>query len=191
MSEQFKKHILKFTKITDNDFGEVFNSFELLKIRKKQTLHEMNEVCKYNFFVLKGCLRMFFISNNGVEHTTEFAIENWWITDLSSYHRQSPSEFYIQAVENSTILRIKKEEEDVLLKKHPEMQEYFRCIYQTATAAAQLRVQFFRQFSREELYIHFKEGFPEFNQRIPQYLIASYLGFTPQYLSEIRKRLVS
>lgn len=191
MSEQFKKHILKFTKIEDNDFSEIFHFFELLEVKKKQALHEINEVCKYNYFVLEGCLRMFFISDNGTEQTTEFAIENWWITDLSSYHRQLPSEFCIQAVEKSKILRIKKATEDILLEKHPEMQDYFKHIYQTATAAAQLRVKFFRQFSREELYIHFKESFPEFNQRIPQYLIASYLGFTPEYLSKIRKRQVS
>jgi CRP-like cAMP-binding protein len=186
-----KQHISKFVELTDDEYDEISQYFELIDVKKKQVLHEVNTICRHNYFVVKGCLRMFFVAENGAEQTTQFAIENWWLTDLFSFQRQANSEFCIQAVEPSKVLRISKPEADTLLENHPVMEKYFRHVYQSAAAAAQLRVKFFRQYTREQLYIHFSEAFPEFNQRVPQYLVASYLGFTPEYLSEIRNRLAS
>lgn len=186
-----KEHISKYIEITDREYDDIHHYFEPIEVMKKHNLHEVNTVCKYNFFVVKGCLRMFFVTESGAEQTTQFAIENWWLTDLFSFHRQTTSEFCIQAVEKSKVLRLKKSNEGLLLERHPVMETYFRNVYQTASASAQVREKLFRQYTREQLYIHFSESFPEFNQRVPQYLVASYLGFTPEYLSEIRHRLSS
>lgn len=143
------------------------------------------------FFVVKGCLRKFFINEKGIEQTTEFAIENWWITDTFSYERQLRSDFFIQAVEKSVILKIDFQAQEALLKKHPVMERYFRMVYQRAYAAAERRIRYLYEYSRVELYLHFSTHYPWFIQRIPQYLIASFLGFTPEYLSEIRAKLRS
>jgi CRP-like cAMP-binding protein len=143
------------------------------------------------YFVVKGCLRKFFTNEKGVEQTTEFAIENWWITDTFAYERQIKSDFCIQAVEKSSILVIDLQSQELLLKKHPVMERYFRMIYQRAYAASERRIRYLYEMSREELYVHFSTLYPWFIQRIPQYLIASFLGFTPEYLSEIRAKLRS
>lgn len=157
-------------------------------MKKKEIIHQANSVCKYNYFIVSGCIRLFFINEKGVEQTIDFAIENWWMTDLFSYVNQQNSEFSIQAVENSTILKISKMNEDILCEKLPIFNLYLKRIYQKTNAAAQMRSKYLKQFSKEEFYLHFKKNFPEFSQRVPQYLLASYLGFTPEYLSEIRKK---
>lgn len=102
-----------------------------------------------------------------------------------------PSEFYIQAIEQSTILYISQGNQEQLLNAFPIMERYFRFVYQRAYAAAQRRVQYLFSFSKEEFYYQAIRNHPEFVQRVPQYLIASYLGFTPEYLSEIRKKYIS
>jgi len=191
MTEVLKRHISKFTSISDQEFEEIVGFFEVIEVKKKDILHKAHSICQYHYFVMEGCLRMYFINEKGVEQTTEFAIENWWLTDHQSYNQRLQSEFYIQAVEKSKVIRIKKAKEEELLNQFPVLEKYFRNIYQRSFAAAQMRVKFFKQFTREELYHHFNSNFPEFVQRVPQYLIASFLGFTPEYLSEIRRKNLS
>ncbi|WP_323833813.1 Crp/Fnr family transcriptional regulator [Algoriphagus sp. D3-2-R+10] len=139
----------------------------------------------------KGILRKFFVNEKGVEQTTEFAIENWWLTDTFSYLNETKTNFYIQAVENVEVMVIYRDDYDKLLEAHPKLEKYFRCVYQKAFAASQMRIKFLYDYSREELYHHFSKSQPEFLQRVPQYLIASYLNFTPEYLSEIRRKSIS
>lgn len=191
MSEIFKTHINKFTTVSDEEFEDILSCFQFKSILKKDNLLEAGQVCKSNVFVLNGILRKFFINDKGTEQTTEFAIENWWMTETFSFINQSTTEFYIQAVENTELLSIDKTAYEKLLETHPIMEKYFRCIYQKAYAAAQMRIKFLYGFSREELYFHFLRAQPKFLQRVPQYLIASYLNFTPEYLSEIRKKGIS
>lgn len=189
--ETFKQHLDKFIGIDDEEFSSVISYFQVLEVKKKQDLMSKGEICRSMFFVVKGCLRKFFINEKGIEQTTEFAIENWWITDTFAYERQIKSDFSIQAVEKSVILKIDFQSQEALLIKHPVMERYFRMIYQRAYAAAERRIRYLYEFSREELYVHFSTQYPWFIQRIPQYLIASFLGFTPEYLSEIRAKLRS
>lgn len=191
MSDIFKAHINKFVTLSDEDFEDILSYFLFKNISKKENLLEAGQVCKSHFFVLNGILRKFFINDKGTEQTTEFAIENWWMTETFSFINQSATEFYIQAVENAELLYIDKTAYEKLLETHLVMEKYFRCVYQKAYAAAQMRIKFLYGFSREELYYHFLERQPEFLQRVPQYLIASYLNFTPEYLSEIRKKGIS
>ena len=188
MREQFKKHIQKFIDVSDGEFEEIAGYFQLETFRKKENLLTEGQVCKASYFVLEGILRKFFINEKGVQQTTEFAIENWWMTDTFSYINEMPTEFYIQAVQPAKVLVIRQRAYDELLEAHPVMEKYFRCIYQKAYAAAQMRVKLLYEYSREELYRQFLKNYPTFLQRVPQYLIASYLGFTPEYLSEIRKK---
>lgn len=188
MSDLFRKHLEKFIEVDDSEFDAILRYFTLEKIKKKENLMMAGAVCRSHFFVLQGCLRKFFINEKGIEQTTEFAIENWWLTDNLAFEQQSTSEFYIQAVERSEILIISKPSQDKLLQDIPKMERYFRFIYQRAYAASQMRIKYLYDFSREELYFHFLDRYPAFIQRIPQYLIASFLGFTPEYLSEIRAK---
>ncbi|WP_353131224.1 Crp/Fnr family transcriptional regulator [Parapedobacter pyrenivorans] len=191
MSLIFQQHIEKFVQISNDEFEEIKKFFDTKEVAKKENLLEEGQICRHHYFVLTGLLRKFYINEKGVEQTTEFAIETWWLTDNFAYERNVSTEFYIQAVEKSRVLYITQEKQEKLLKKFPVMERYFRFVYQRAFAAAQKRIKFLFSFSKEEFYFQAVKNHPDFVQRVPQYLIASYLGFTPEYLSEIRKRLRS
>lgn len=188
MPEIFKAHLDRFIEINDEDFSQIFPFFRIKTVKKKENLLTEGQICKWHYFVLNGCLRKFFINEKGVEQTTEFAIENWWITDNLAYEHKNKTQFYIQAVEDSEILMIDNNSQEKLLTEFPKMERYFRFIYQRAYAAAQMRFKYLYGFSKEEFYENLCKMQPEFVQRIPQYLIASYLGFTPEYLSQIRNK---
>ena len=191
MSQIFRQHLEKFIKINDDDFEKILSFFEVKTFAKKVNLLDEGQICKYNYFVLNGLLRKFFINEKGTEQITEFAIETWWMTDNISYEHKIPSEFYIQTVERSEILVISNDSQEKLLEEFPVMERYFRFVYQRAYAANQMRVKYIFSLSKEEFYFNLLKKQPAFVQRVPQYLIASFLGFTPEYLSEIRKRIVS
>ncbi len=191
MSPIFRQHLQKFINISDEDFLEIIQYFQIKLVAKKENLLEEGQVCRFHYFVLKGMLRKFFITEKGVEQTTEFAIETWWLTDNTAYEHQVPSQHYIQAVEKAEILYISWENQETLVAAFPVMERYFRFVYQRAYAAMQVRVQYIFSLSKEEFYFQLEHKHPEFVQRVPQYLIASFLGFTPEYLSEIRKKRIS
>lgn len=154
--------------------------------RKKEHLLELGAKNRLNYFVVKGCVRMYFISSKGVEQTTEFAIEDWWITDYSSFGQDGNSSFAIQAIEDTEVLAIDFQAQESLLERFPKMERYFRLIHRRAHAAAQFRTKYLFAYTREEIYHHFNEKFPDFTQRIPQHLLASYLNMTPEYLSGLK-----
>ena len=181
-------HIKKFTDL-DAEEQEILGS--LLKsssFKKKAFLHEAGETCRSNYFVVKGCLRLYFIDIKGAEQTTQFAIENWWMSDLTSFLFQKPSEFYIQAAEATEVIAIDNRHYDELFDKLPKMEKYFRLIFQKLHQASQVRIKYLYSQTAEERYTNFNKSFPAFVQRVPQYMLASYLGFTPEFLSKIRAK---
>jgi len=184
------QHIRKFITIDEQEAAEIVSFVQPLTVNKKENLLREGEVCKANYFVVKGCLRLFFIDEKGIEQTTQFAIENWWLSDYMSLLTGQPSGFFIQAVEKTDVLSLHVQAQEQLFNRLPSLERYFRLIYQRAYAASQIRMKYQHDYSREELYHHFTKHFPEFVQRVPQYLLASFLGFTPEYLSEIRKKTV-
>ena len=191
ISENLKNHIARFVQFSESDYNEILSHFTVIEVAKKQNLLVEGNICRSNYFVSKGCLRLFFINEKGVEQTIQFALENWWLADYASFSSQKPSEFYIQAVEKTEVLALDFLAQEKLLQHFPHMERYFRLIHQRAHAAAQFRIKNLYSISREELYRLFNKHYPEFVQRIPQYLLASFLGFTPEYLSEIRSKRIS
>lgn len=186
------QHVERFTGMLKPAEASAIPSFFALKsLAKKQTIQEAGSPCDVLCFVLQGCLRSYYLKENGIEQTVDFAIENWWLTDYLAFEQQKSSSFFIQAVETTTIFSLSSTDYSALLTTHPVMEKYFRSVFQKAYGAAQHRLKFLYEFSREELYFHFEQQFPAFVQRIPQYLLASYLGFSPEYLSEIKKKRFS
>jgi len=184
-------HIKRFITINEEELQGVLPWFRYLQFKKKQDLLVEGKVCKDNYFTVKGCLRLFFINEKGIEQTIQFALENWWLADYTSFEKQRPSGFYIQAVEKCDVLAISYNDQEKMLQQYPQMERYFRLMHQRANAAVQFRLKNLYSLSREELYHQFNKFYPEFVQRIPQYLLASFLGFTPEYLSEIRRKAIS
>jgi len=181
-------HIRKFTFLSEADEIALLNYVKPLQIKKKALLLKEGQVCKANYFVEKGCLRLFFVDEKGAEQTSQFAIENWWITDYASFCNRVPSQFYIQAVEHSSIIAIERTVQEALFAQLPQLERYFRQVLENAYAASQQRIRYMFSLSKENMYKHFSASFPGFVQRVPQYMLASYLGLTPEYVSEIRKK---
>jgi len=182
------KHIRKIVELEDDSIKVLTKYVKPLTLKKKDFLLNEGQICRSIYFVEKGCLRMYFINDKSGEQITQFALDNWWISDFLSFIDNKPSEYFIQAVEKSEILSIDERSLDEMLKELPQMERYFRIIMQRAWAASQQRIKYMYDLSKEEYYIHFCTSFPEFVQRVPQYMIASYLGLTPEYVSELRKK---
>ena len=188
MHKNLIQHVKKFIDLSESEVV-LFNKYvERHQFKKKEFIMQESSICKYLYFVEKGCLRMYFINKRGVEQITQFALDGWWISDYQSFMNYSPSDYYIQTIEESRIVSIDNKNLDKLLIELPMLERYFRIIMQKAFAGAQLRSKLLYEMSKEEFYIHFSTSFPEFMRRVPQYMIASYLGLTPEYLSELRKR---
>ena len=184
----FIAHIRKYVELSEQEVEILGKYVRPVELKRREFLVNEEEVCRYNYFVEKGCLRMFFNNDNMVETTTQFALETWWMSDYFSMVQQSPSQYAIQAVEKSLVVAVDYSLQDKLFGEVPQMERYFRIIMQRALAASQLRVKLIYQYSKEEMYTHFVTSYPQFFQRVPQYMIASYLGLTPEYLSELRKK---
>ncbi|WDF70090.1 Crp/Fnr family transcriptional regulator [Sphingobacterium oryzagri] len=188
MEKNLINHLKKYVAIDPNSELDIANFFQTKHFAKKENLLEFDTTCKYHFFVLQGCLRMFFINDKGVEQTIQFAIENWWLTDYFAFEYGKKTEFIIQAVEPTTVLQIDNQSQEKLIHTFPALERYFRLIFQRAYSASQLRTKYLYGFSREQFYHHFNDNFPAFTQRIPQHVLASFLNMTPEYLSEIKNK---
>jgi CRP-like cAMP-binding protein len=188
MQKNIIEQIRKVVDLDGKQQASISNYTEIQHLKKKELLLQENMICQKLYYVEKGCLRMYFINNKGVEQITQFALEGWWIADYHSFLSAAPSEYYIQAIEESRIISIQKNRLDALLQELPHLEKYFRMMLQKALAGAQLRSKLLYEMSKEEFYVHFSTSFPEFMLRVPQYMIASYLGLTPEYLSELRKK---
>jgi CRP-like cAMP-binding protein len=188
MYTSFLNHIRKFVSLNKTEEEILLSRVEYKVVNNKGFILKSGSICDSTYFVAKGCFRMYVQTDNGHEQIVQFGIEDWWITDYTSFDRKSPSDFSIQALEHSAVVEIPKKHQDELFQKIPQLERYFRIILQRAYAATLLRIHYIFSFSGEERYRHFSQSFPEFIQRIPQYILASYLGFTPEFLSKIRAK---
>lgn len=186
MKDNLIAHINKFVELDQDEIQHVCDSVNVLAVKKKHFILKADDIYKANYFVSKGCVRLYFINRNGNEQITQFAIENWWITDYTSFETGKSSVYYMQAIEDAEVISISKKAYDELLLKVPKMERYFRILFQIVHTASMRRFEYFRDQTDEERYRQFVSLFPGFVQRIPQYMLASYLGFTPQFLSKIR-----
>lgn len=188
MFQPILQHINRYVPLNETEEVLIAEKLKYLQLKKKALILTEGKICSANYFVVKGCLRMYFFDDKGAEQTTQFAIENWWISDYTSLENRIPSGFQIQAVEASEVIAFEKNSEKELFDKVPKLERYFRLILQRAYSAVQTRTKFLHTLSREAQYHQFNDAFPEFVQRVPQYMLASYLGFTPEFLSKIRAR---
>ncbi len=159
------------------------------KVRKKQFLVHAGSVDRSTYFVNQGSVRAYYVDLNGHEHTIQLAIEGWWISDLQSFILQQPALLNVEAIEDSQILEIPHEKLQSLYQKVPKFERYFRIITQRAFASFQQRMLQNLSMSAEERYLAFQAQYPKLELRLPQKLIASYLGVSPEFLSKIKKRI--
>lgn len=190
MFQLLRTHIEKRVNLTDEEFATIFKFFVPKKLRKKQFLLNEGEVCKHISFVNSGCLRQYTIDNKGVEHIIQFAIEDWWVSDLHSFLSGKPATDNIDALEDSEVLLLEKSARDELLNSCPKMEKFFRILIEANHVATNQRISDSLSTSAEERYLNFIKTYPKIFEQVPQNQIASYLGITPQSLSRIRKELL-
>lgn len=182
------ENISKTANLTEEEKGFFTSLLEPYSLSKKEFLIRNGDICRYDYFVNRGCLKVCYTDNKGVECVIKFAIEKWWVVDLNSFLHQSPSYYYIQAVEDTELFRLSKSNYDLLHREVPAMQKFSSERWQNGFIALQQRIIQNLSLTAEERYSHFKQKYPNLEQRISQKLIAAYLGITPEFLSMLRKK---
>lgn len=191
MHELLYKKITEIISISEEEFNFCKTLFVPKKLRKRQFLLQEGDVCKYTTFVTKGLLKSYTIDNKGTEHILQFAFEGWWIADLYSFLTEQASLFNIEAIENCELLLITKFSREQLLNKVPSFERYFRILVENNLIATQKRLMGNLSETAEEKYTNLINNFPGCIQRIPQHMIASYLGITRETLSRIRSQIAT
>ena len=178
-----------FLPLDEEEKSVVEEVFKERKVKRRQFLLQEGDVCKHNTFVVEGCFKMYMVDPNGKEHNLQFAIEKWLIGDIGSFHSEEPSRLYIEAIENSIILQIKKEDQWKLFVDYPKFNRIFRVLAENAIVSLQNRILQNISSTAEERYLEFSKNYPQLFNRISNVQIASYLGVTPEFLSTIRKNI--
>jgi len=189
MFELLSQSVKEKVSIKDDEFDFAKTLFIPKKLRKRQYLLQEGDVSKYTAFVEKGILRTFTVDEKGNEPILQFSLEGWWAGDLYSFLTEEPSQFHIEAIGECELLLITKSSWDILLDKVPAFERYFRILIQNSLIATQRRLMSSMSETAEEKYTKLINNFPGCLQRIPQHMIASYLGITPETLSRIRGQM--
>ena len=187
--ESLISYFSEYLPLNEEEIAFLKRVFKERKVRRRQFILQEGDICKYNSFVVEGCFRMYMVDDNGKEHNLQFAIENWWIGDIGSFHSEQPSKLNIEAIENSVILQIRKEDQLKLFVEFPKFNRIFRVFTENALISYQTTVLQNISSTAEERYLDFMDRYPHFFNRISNVQIASYLGVTPEFLSTIRKRI--
>jgi CRP-like cAMP-binding protein len=181
-------YIARYVDLTEDEVKLLSTFLKITKVRKRQFIVQPGFVCKHKSYVVKGAFRGYLVDNEGKEHTLVLAIEDWWISDYSSLIYQEPATLFVEALEDSTLIQIDYEDEQTFLRKIPKLEKFERIITQRSLALHQKRLLSNLTKTAEERYDEFMLRYSAIAQRVPQYALASYLGFSNEYLSKIRNR---
>ena len=190
MHDALRAYIEKYAseKISDADFEEVKKAFTFKRYKKGQFLLQEGEVSKYTAFVLKGSMRQYSVDAKGTEHIIHFGIENWWVGDRESSTMLTPSNYNIDAIEDTEVLLTTSEDLQQLTAALPVIGKMVNTMNQRNFIASQKRIHDSLSLTAEERYLELLKNHPDFLQRFPQTMLASYLGITAETYSRIRKK---
>lgn len=178
-------------KLNDSEKDICKSLFSPKKLRRRQYILQQDDLCKNLIFVEKGILRSYSVDSKGNEHILQFAPEGWWISDIYSFLTGEAAVYNIEAIEDSELLLISKSSLDELYERVPKFERYFRLLTQANMVATHRRLTASLSDSADEKYLRLLSAYPNIVARVPQHMIASYLGITPETLSRVRKRIVS
>lgn len=191
MYEVYFEHFNNKIPLTEAEQSLIKTYLSVKKIRKKQYLLQEGDVCKTIAFVEKGLLRSYSVDDNGTEHIMQFACEGWFISDLFSFLTADAATYNIEAVEDSELVLISKSANEELMNKCTKYESFSRILMTGAYIALQKRINSLMSFTLEERYETFIKQYPNIARRVPQHMIASYIGLTPETLSRVRKRIAA
>src|ERR1700741_1975935 len=188
MFQNINAYVLKTVGLSAREL-EYFNSILQYKtVPKKTMLLQAGNVCNFEAYVIKGCIREYYIDGNGAEVTLQFAVEDWWVSDITSFQDQKVSNMYIETLEDCELLMLSRESKEQLLAEIPKLERMFRLMIQRHLSVVQSRLFKTITHTGMEKYLEFIKRYPTIPQRVPQHYIASYLGMSPEFLSKLRTR---
>ena len=190
MYKLFFKSLNQKAQFSEAELIEIKKHLIPKKLRKRQYLLQEGDVCKHLAFVEKGALKSYSIDDRGNERIIQFGLEGWTIADLSSFITGEPGTYNIDAIEDSELILISKSSHDELMQTMPNYETYTRLNITGAYIAMQKRLTSIISSSLEERYLNFIEIYPNIVQRVPQHMIAAYMGFTPETLSRVRQKII-
>ena len=190
MNHNIIDYIQKIVTLTEEEVEQFASNFREVKIKKRQFIVQPNFTARHRNYVLEGAFRAYVVADEGQEHTIQFAIEDWWITDYNSFINQQPATMFVMALEDSVILQLEYQKEQELKKANHKFETFFRIIAERGLAFQQRRIISNLTQTAEERYEDFIHKYSHIAQRVPQYALASYLGMTTEFLSRIRNKRV-
>jgi len=188
MDPHLIEYIRRYINITEVETVLFQSYLTKRKVKRKEFLLTEGQICKSRYFIQKGCVRMYYIDQKWNEQIIHFGIDHWWITDYQSLINEVPSKMYIQATEDTEYLELPQFKFDKLCMELPQTERFFRKIMEKTFIAIQNRMEYMFSLSGEDIFNQFISSNPDFAQRVPLYMIASYLGMTPEFVSKVRAR---
>lgn len=183
------KNISKYINLTQDEISAFEGFWTEKTLEKGDYLLRNGDTCRYDSYVVSGALKAFYINtDNGNEEILFFAIDDWWASDLDSFSKQKPSIYNIQAIERTTVLQISHYSFQQLLAEIPRLERYFRLILESYLGVLQKRIIYNNVYDAESRYFTFLENYHNIASKVPQYLIASYLGVSAEFISRIKKK---
>jgi len=189
MKDLLKQNIAQHISLSESETEAFCDLFQQKAIKKKSFLLREGEICRFEGFVTKGLFRVYHIDKNGFEQILYFAIENWWVTDIDSFTNGTASQLFIEALEDSEVLLISKEQKELAYETQPKIEKLFRVMTQKTHVALQRRMIDNLSKTADERYLDFIKKYPQIHQRLSNLQIAAYLGISHEFLSKIRKKI--
>lgn len=183
-------YISKHVNLTAEEKTILLSKTTFRNYLKDQYIIQQGDVCKSVNFIISGCTKTFYMNPKGQEYVLMFSVEDWWTADLGSFVTQTPTDFNTKCIENTQVIQINHDNLEELYEKIPKLERFFRKIVERAYVASQKRIVRNFSLTAKEHYLIFKKKYPEIEQRVPQYMIASYLGITKEFLSKIKSQLL-
>ena len=184
------KVIFKEVSFSKKEIGIIESVFHKATLTKGSLLLKPGEIADAQYYILEGCLRSFYVDIHGKEHTVQFGISDWWISDYTSFFSDTKSIMHIEVIQDAVVYKISKADKEYLYQQIPKIESFFRVKLERAFAAFQRRILSGLSLTAKERYLRFIKRYPNIEKSVKNYHIASYLGITTQSLSRIRKELI-
>ncbi len=189
LNRSILSNIFKDVSFSSDEKKSIESKLEKLTLKKGTTILKAGDLVTNQYYVFDGCLRTYFIDNSGKEHTLQFAINDWWISDYTAFFTSTKAIMHIETIQNATLYKISKENMEILYKEIPQVETFFRKKMERAFTSFQKRILASLSQSAKERYLSFITTYPNIEQNVKNFHIASYLGITTESLSRIRKEI--
>ncbi len=181
----------QYINLTPQEEQEVLHYTTPRFFKRGDFINKEGEINRFTNFIIEGSARVYYIDNNGHEHVVQLGTSGWWISDFPSFITQTPATMYTEALRKTSVLAFNYDQLQILYEKVPKMERFFRLLIQKAYASFHKRTLQALSMDAEQRYLAFADLYPQMDQEIPAKYIASYLGISPEFLSTIKKRIVT